>query len=217
VSGELFCSETELKREAECSAAVVEGLAGWVPPHAVTNAELPADWDVDDAWVRRRTGIGVRHWAAPGTSTGDLALEAAVRALAVSTLALLRHPEQTALLRERPELVPGAVEELLRQQTIIHLGLARVARESGVVAGTTVAAGDGVILMLSTANLDEGLFASAGGTCPEELDITRDARRHLAFGFGIHQCLGQALARAELQISLETLLRRLPGLRLAVP
>lgn len=84
VPGELFRSETELKREAARSAAVVEGLAGWVPPHAVTNDELPADWDVDDAWVRRRTGIGVRHWAAPGTSTGDLALEAAVRALAVA-------------------------------------------------------------------------------------------------------------------------------------
>ncbi|WUW19507.1 cytochrome P450 [Streptomyces sp. NBC_01463] len=143
--------------------------------------------------------------------------ESTANMTAVSTLALLRRPDQTALLRERPELVPGAVEELLRQQTIIHLGLARVAKESVEVSGTTIAAGDGVIFMLSTANLDEDLFTSETGACPTELDVTRDARRHLSFGFGIHQCLGQALARAELQIILETLLRRMPALRLAVP
>ncbi|WP_329124950.1 beta-ketoacyl-ACP synthase III [Streptomyces sp. NBC_01465] len=65
-------------------AAVLESVAGWVPPRTVSNAELPAGWGVDDAWVRRRTGIGVRHWADPGTTTGDLALEAAVRALALA-------------------------------------------------------------------------------------------------------------------------------------
>lgn len=142
--------------------------------------------------------------------------ESTANMTAVSTLALLRRPDQTELLRSRPALVPGAVEELLRQQTIIHLGLARVAREDVELGGTTIAAGDGVIFMLSTANLDEDLFTSETGTCPTDLDVTRDARRHLSFGFGIHQCLGQALARAELQIILETLLRRLPTLRLAV-
>ncbi|MFJ2744850.1 beta-ketoacyl-ACP synthase 3 [Streptomyces sp. NPDC087440] len=64
--------------------AVVEGLAGWVPPRTVANDALPSAWEVDDAWVRRRTGIGERHWADPGTSTGDLALRAAVRALDVA-------------------------------------------------------------------------------------------------------------------------------------
>ncbi|MFJ2744845.1 cytochrome P450 [Streptomyces sp. NPDC087440] len=141
--------------------------------------------------------------------------ESTANMTAVSTLTLLRHPEQLALLRDRPELLPGAVEELLRQQTIIHLGLSRVAKERVELAGVTVEPGDGVICMLSTANLDQELFAADGGTCPTALDVTRDARRHLAFGFGIHQCIGQALARAELQIVLETLLRRLPTLRLA--
>ncbi|MFI8876931.1 cytochrome P450 [Streptomyces sp. NPDC055243] len=136
---------------------------------------------------------------------------------ALCTLALLRDRRQATLLRERPELIPAAVEELLRHLTIIHLGLARVAREPVEVAGTSIAAGDGVICMLSTANRDEELFAQEGCPHPGQLDLTRDARRHLAFGFGVHQCLGQPLARAELQIILETLLRRLPQLRLAVP
>ncbi|MCX5205234.1 beta-ketoacyl-ACP synthase 3 [Streptomyces sp. NBC_00237] len=68
-------------RPKEGATAVVEGLAGWVPPRTVPNDALPSAWEVDDAWVRRRTGIAERHWADPGTSTGDLALRAAVRAL----------------------------------------------------------------------------------------------------------------------------------------
>jgi cytochrome P450 len=80
------------------------------------------------------------------------------------------------------------------------------------VGEVTIPAGQGVICMLSTANRDEQLFASA-----PDFDLTRDARRHVAFGYGIHQCLGQTLARVELQIVLTTLLRRLPALRLAVP
>ncbi|WP_405991996.1 cytochrome P450 [Streptomyces sp. NBC_00986] len=130
----------------------------------------------------------------------------------VSVLALLRRPDQAKLLREQPELVRGAVEELLRHLTIIHLGLGRAATETVRVGEVTIPAGEGVICMLSTANRDEQLFASGA-----DFDLTRDARRHVAFGYGIHQCLGQTLARVELQIILTTLLRRLPGLRLAVP
>ncbi|WP_327350825.1 cytochrome P450 [Streptomyces sp. NBC_01304] len=136
---------------------------------------------------------------------------------AIATLALLRDTQQAALLREDPERIPAAVEELLRHLTIIHLGLARVAKEPVTLAGRSIAAGDGVICMLSTANRDMELFAPEGCAHPSQLDLTRDARRHLAFGFGVHQCLGQPLARAELQIILGTLLRRLPMLRLAVP
>ena len=80
------------------------------------------------------------------------------------------------------------------------------------VGGRTIRAGEGVLLMINAANRDDGAFPGA-----DALDVGRDARRHLAFGFGVHQCLGQPLARAELQIALELLLDRLPGLRLAVP
>ena len=130
----------------------------------------------------------------------------------LSTLALLREPAQLARLRERPELIKGAVEELLRYLSIVQSGTTRVAVEEAQIGGTTIAAGEGVVCMLSTANRDESVFDAADG-----LDLERDARRHVAFGFGVHQCLGQPLARLELQIALETLFRRLPELRLAVP
>lgn len=130
---------------------------------------------------------------------------------ALSTLALLRNPEQAARLRSGAAGAHGAVEELLRHLSIIQIGLPRVATEDMEIDGTLIRAGEGVLCMLSTANRDEGVFP--GGS---ELDLDRDARRHLAFGFGVHQCLGQPLARAELQIALRTLFDRLPGLRLAV-
>ncbi|MCX5214874.1 cytochrome P450 [Kitasatospora sp. NBC_00240] len=149
-------------------------------------------------------------------STGLLLLvaghETTANMTALSTVALLRRPEQAARLRADPGLVRGAVEELLRYLTIVQSGLARVAVEDVDLGGTLVRAGQGVLAMLSTANRDEELFGAA-----DELEVSRDARRHLAFGFGVHQCLGQPLARAELQIALETLLRRLPGLRITVP
>ncbi|MFE0460608.1 cytochrome P450 [Kitasatospora sp. NPDC058965] len=132
---------------------------------------------------------------------------------ALSTLALLRQPEQADRLRREPDLIVGAVEELLRYLSIVHTGVPRVALERvDLGGGVLVEEGEGVLCMLSAANRDPELFGDA-----EQLDVARDARRHLAFGFGVHQCLGQPLARAELQIALGTLLRRLPELRLAVP
>lgn len=131
----------------------------------------------------------------------------------LSVLALLQNPEQLARLRAEPELTRGAVEELLRYLTIVHNGVPRTALEDVEFDdGLQVRAGEGVLAMLGAANRDEELFGDG-----DRLDIGRDARRHLAFGFGVHQCLGQPLARVELQIALATLLRRLPELRLAIP
>ncbi|MER8099145.1 cytochrome P450 [Kitasatospora sp. NPDC094016] len=150
-------------------------------------------------------------------ATGVLLLiaghETTANMIALSTALLLEHPEQIPGLAD-PATLPGAVEELLRLLTIVHTGLPRVALEDVELGGVTVRAGEGVIAMLSTANRDEAVFGGAGHRATDELDLHRDARRHLAFGFGVHQCLGQPLARAELQIALETLFRRLPGLRL---
>ena len=129
--------------------------------------------------------------------------------LALSVLALLRNPKQLARLRAEPELINGAVEELLRYLTVVHPGLARVAKEDVVIGGTTIPAGDGVLCMINTANRDEDAFLEGDG-----LDVARDARRHVAFGFGVHQCLGQTLARVELQVALAAVLSRLPNLRL---
>ncbi|MGW1177371.1 cytochrome P450 [Kitasatospora sp. NPDC002543] len=153
-------------------------------------------------------------------ATGILLLiaghETTANMISLSTALLLDRPEQIARLAD-PAALPGAVEELLRLLTIIHTGVPRVALEDVDLGGTTVRAGEGVIAMLSTANRDEEMFGGAGRRATDQLDLDRDARRHMAFGFGVHQCLGQPLARAELQIALATLFRRLPGLRLTVP
>ena len=124
-------------------------------------------------------------------------------------LALLRHPDQLELLRARPDLLPAAVEELLRYDSPVRL-TARTALADATVAGETVRAGEQVIALLDAANHDPVVFAS-----PDALDVTRDAHRHLAFGAGAHFCLGAALARAEAQVALAALLA-LPDLELAV-
>lgn len=137
--------------------------------------------------------------------------------IALGTAALLENPEQAELLRttDDPAVVAGAVEELFRYLTVVHHGVRRVMVEDLDVGGVTIKAGDGVILQLAVGNRDAEAFP--GDRPPEELDLTRPARHHLAFGFGIHQCLGQQLARVELQTVYGTLLRRIPTLALATP
>ncbi|MEV8588939.1 cytochrome P450 [Streptomyces sp. NPDC051180] len=137
--------------------------------------------------------------------------ETTANMISLGTYTLLRHPERLAELRADPSLVPAAVEELLRFLSIAD-GLLRVAREDVDVDGTVIRAGEGVVFSTSVINRDTVAYPD-----PDTLDWERSARHHVAFGFGIHQCLGQNLARAELEIALGTLLRRLPGLRLAVP
>lgn len=146
--------------------------------------------------------------------------ETTANMIALGTLALLRHPDQLAAVRDTddPKLIAGAVEELLRYLTIVHTGRRRVALEDIEIGGRVIRAGDGVILSNDIGNRDEAAFpGSPGSPGPEQLDVHRDARRHVAFGFGPHQCLGQPLARVELQVVYGTLYRRLPSLRLAVP
>lgn len=137
--------------------------------------------------------------------------ETTANMISLGTYALLSHPERLAELRAAPELLPTAVEELLRFLSIAD-GMLRVAREDVEVDGEVIRAGDGVVFSTSLINRDGSAYAE-----PDTLDWARPARHHVGFGFGIHQCLGQNLARAELEIALGTLLRRLPGLRLAVP
>ncbi|MFJ6619807.1 cytochrome P450 [Kitasatospora sp. NPDC091335] len=162
----------------------------------------------DDLTPREAAATGILLLVAGHETTANM--------IALSTALVLDRPEQIARLTD-PATVPGAVEELLRHLTIVHTGVPRVALEDVELGGTTVRAGEGVMAMLSTANRDEEVFGGAGRPPTDELDLDRDARRHMAFGFGVHQCLGQPLARAELQIALATLFRRLPGLRLTVP
>jgi cytochrome P450 len=138
--------------------------------------------------------------------------ETTANMIALGTLALLEHPDQLAELRatDDPHLIARAVEELLRYLTIVHTGRRRVALEDIEIAGQTIRAGEGVILANEIANRDGSAFADR-----DRLDLQRDARGHVAFGFGVHQCLGQPLARVELRIVYGTLYRRIPTLRLA--
>ncbi|SDG36286.1 cytochrome P450 [Streptomyces griseoaurantiacus] len=137
--------------------------------------------------------------------------ETTANMLSLGTFTLLRNPARLAELRADPGLVPAAVEELLRFLSIVD-GLTRVATEDVEAAGETIRAGEGVVFSNAVVNRDADAFP--GG---DSLDWHRSARGHLAFGFGIHQCLGQNLARAELEIALRSLLERFPGLRLAAP
>jgi cytochrome P450 len=139
--------------------------------------------------------------------------ETTANMIALGTLALLEHPDQLAWLMADPSArIAGAVEELLRYLTISHFGRRRVATEDVVIAGQLIRAGEGVIAANDSADRDGDAFPD-----PDVLDLSRDARHHLAFGYGTHQCLGQPLARVELQVVYPTLFRRLPDLRLAVP
>ncbi|MFJ9722194.1 cytochrome P450 [Streptomyces sp. NPDC101209] len=137
--------------------------------------------------------------------------ETTANMISLGTFTLLQHPEKLAELRADPELMPQAVEELMRMLSIAD-GLLRRATEDIQVGDTTIRTGDGVLFSTSVINRDEDVYPDA-----DTLDWHRPARHHVAFGFGIHQCLGQNLARAELDIALRTLFDRLPALRLAAP
>jgi cytochrome P450 len=138
--------------------------------------------------------------------------ETTAHMIALGTLALLQHPDQLAQLRESgdPKLVASAVEELLRYLNIPHNGRRRVALKDIEVAGQVIRAGEGLIMPNDVANRDPEAFPD-----PDRLDIAREARHHVAFGFGVHQCLGQPLARVELQVVYSTLYKRIPTLKLA--
>lgn len=137
--------------------------------------------------------------------------ETTANMISLGTYTLLQHPDRLAELRADPTLLPDAVEELMRMLSIAD-GMLRVAVEDIETDGGTIRAGDGVVFSTSVINRDEAVYPD-----PDTLDWHRPTRHHVAFGFGIHQCLGQNLARAEMEIALRTLFDRLPNLRLAVP
>ncbi|GAA2681631.1 MULTISPECIES: cytochrome P450 [Actinosynnema] len=128
------------------------------------------------------------------------------------TQALLRHPEQFRLLLDRPELVTTAIEEFLRYEGPVYRAPQRFASEDMDIAGHPVGRNSVVHLMLNSANRDPAVFED-----PDRLDITRKPNRHLSFGYSVHFCPGAPLSRVEGDVAFTTLLRRLPGLRLAVP
>jgi cytochrome P450 len=138
-------------------------------------------------------------------------LDTTANMLALGTFALLRNPEQLAALRADPTLADGAVEELLRYLSVAKTFM-RTALEDVELGGQTIEAGSALILAYNAANRDHERFPD-----PHVLDVRRRAGGHLAFGHGIHQCLGQQLARVEMRVAFPALVNRFPTLRLAVP
>ena len=130
--------------------------------------------------------------------------------IGLGTLILLNHPEQAAAVRNDAAVVPGAVDELLRFVSPVQFSPRRVALEDVAIGDVVIRKGDGVFPLNPAANRDPAVFPD-----PDRFDVHRDASRHLAFGFGVHQCLGQILARLELEVVLPLLLQRMPGLRIA--
>jgi cytochrome P450 len=140
--------------------------------------------------------------------------ETTANMIALSTLYLLHNPEALARLRatDDPKVIAKACEELLRYLTIVTSLVDRIAAEDVEIGGQLIRAGEGMILNLPAGNRDSAFLDD-----PDNFDIDRDNHGHIAFGYGTHQCIGQLLARAEMEIAIPTLLRRLPQLRLNVP
>jgi cytochrome P450 len=165
---------------------------------------------------------GLAHEADPPLSDAqlvDIALlllaaghETTANMLGLGAFALLEHPGQLAALRADPSLLETAVEELLRYLSIVQMGVSRVAVEEVTLGGVTIPTGGTVVIAMPEANRDPRHWDD-----PDRLDVRRPRAPHLAFGHGVHQCLGQQLARVELQVGLGELVARLPRLRLAVP
>jgi cytochrome P450 len=137
--------------------------------------------------------------------------ETTVNLIGNGVLALLQHPDQLEKLKQNPELIKSAIEEFLRYRGPLLAATQRWVSEDIELGGQQIQRGDQVIALLSSANRDERAFEHA-----DQLDITRKENHHLAFGKGIHYCLGAPLARLEGQIAINTLLKRMPNLRLAI-
>lgn len=193
-------------------AAGNAALNQYVAERAGQAIHEPGD-DLLGALVRERNdALTLKTLTAVAATLIQAGHETTADMIASSVLALLTHPAQLALFREQPEAAPGAVEELLRYLTIVQISPPRRATRDTVVGGQRVTKGELLLVSLPAANHDPALVPN-----PDRLDITRPRQGHLAFGHGIHRCVGAPLARLELEIALPALVNRFADLRLAIP
>ena len=184
----------------------------WVLFALVTPALVLERCGVGAAFGRSKALINGAWWRTFGVLLLTAGHETSASMLALGTLTLLCNQEQRARLCADLSLMDNAVEELLRYLTIFQFGVPRTALGDVEITGRVVRAGESVTVSLPAANRDPARF-----TAPDELDLGRRAQGHLAFGFGVHQCVGQHLARLELAVGFRALLTRFPDLRLAGP
>jgi cytochrome P450 len=195
-------------------SAALAALVGYVRELLAAKRDRPAD-DLLSALVAVRDGSD-RLSEDELTSLVILLLvaghETTVNLIANGTYALLTHPDQLELLRAHPERLPDAVEELLRFDGPLQTATMRIAAEAFELGGVPIGEGDLVLVGLLAANRDPARLPGA-----DVLDVTRGTTAHVAFGHGIHHCLGAPLARLEARIALGSLIARFPRLRLAAP
>ncbi|MET0901293.1 MAG: cytochrome P450 [Mycobacterium sp.] len=191
-------------------------LAKYLSNLVEAKMEKPGEDAVSDLAERVNAGeISVREAAQLGTGLLIAGHETTANMIGIGVLALLQNPDQAALLRDTddPKVIANAVEELMRYLSIIQNGQRRIATDDIEISGEVIKAGDGIIIDLAPANWDAKAFPE-----PDKLDLQRaNAKDEVGFGFGRHQCVGQQLARAEMQIVFHTLVRRIPTMKLAIP
>lgn len=199
---------TEYNATPEEKGAAISALRGYIaglvdariagPGDDILSRQLAAGASRDEA-----VGLGFLLLVAGHETTANM--------ISLCIMTLLDKPELLQQLREDPALIPGAVEELLRYFTIAgESGGLRLATTDIEVRGVIIPANSVVLALSTTANRDPDIFPE-----PDKIDFTRGARNHVAFGFGPHQCLGQNVARLELEVVLAAVIRRIPTLRLA--
>jgi cytochrome P450 len=207
------------------SQRVTRELAAYLTGLIAARRAGPGD-DLLSALVRARDSAAEEDAASEGAKsglTGTELLSAAfqlimagfdttVNLIASGSLALLTHPAELARLRADPSLLPAAVEELLRFANPLKHATDRFTTEDVTIGEVVIPAGEWVLIATSSANRDPARFPD-----PDRLDLGRDASGHVAFGYGIHYCLGAPLARMEAEVALGALLPRFPGMSLAVP
>lgn len=199
-----------LDASAEDAALAMDRLDGFLRELTRSRRTRPGD-DVLSMLVEDGT-LSTEEIAGAGVLLLTAGHETTASSLALGTFALLSHPEQLAALKRDPALADNAVEELLRYLTIFHFGVPRTPLVDVELGGRLLRAGESVTVSLSAANRDPAKFAD-----PDRLDLSRRTSGHLAFGHGIHQCLGRNLARIEMRVAFPALFRRFPDLALAVP
>ncbi|MER8103416.1 cytochrome P450 [Kitasatospora sp. NPDC094016] len=207
--------ETDGGADGEVSVETAEGMADYLRALVDHKRTHPGDDLISELLAAQADGD--RLTEAEITSMAFLLAiaghQTTVNLIANGIHTLLGHPEQLAALRANPALLPGAIEEVLRYESPFSIASLRRTTEPVTIAGTTIPAGEFVQIALLAANRDPAVF-----TDPDRFDITRpDATRHLAFGHGIHHCLGAQLGRLQAEVAFTELLRRYPALRLADP
>lgn len=194
--------QTELRRDERIYMAGLVSRAQADPGEDILGTLIKDHGD--DVTAAELTGIASLLLLAGHETTANM--------LSLGTLAMLRHPQQLAIMRDDPSGVDAAVEELLRWLSVAPTGMARTTTADVQLGGHTIPAGEQIVVSLLAANRDPAYLEAAN-----RLDVRRGVPGHVAFGHGVHHCLGAPLARLEMRIAFPALLQRFPNLALAVP